>query len=899
MISMLVLILATLAIAPTARPQAAPEAAPSVSVEKYLREVIIDFDFEESHPESTPAGWKRVTGPGYPAYTRGRFVTDLYRSKFTSFGMVLDGGNCAYEFNPKRIQVEPAYDYCLEGWIRTENLKASRARLGVWFTDQQGRKVEGSQVYTRDLAGTVDWTRVQVHISPLADAAGRALDQRPRYIVLSMEAVGREAQDIGAKVWFDDLRLFRIPRLAMTLAGGRMLYLQGEPVVVELGADGLLASSFPGRLTVRDDRGRVVQTMDVPLVPSGSGEARQSATLRPLAPGAYHVDYSLPDDISRVLGRKVSLAVFAPPSGPAYLRGNGFGVADITGIDETDRLVDVLTHLMARTVKVPLWNATTQAADLAQSNAELEAVLNKLHLRGVSFVGVFAEPPEYLRRQVSDEVRGLADLLALKEELWRTPLSYTVSRYAGIVSAWQIGRDKDLSLTRLQTEPKVLESATKQIDLLTAGTPLGVPWPALYAWPTALPPRVDFLALRIGPEILPEQINEYVLGQASAGGPRVYLTIEPIARSTHDPDERLSDFVSRVLAAKQAGVAEVFFSELVHPESGLLRAADEPTELLVVAHTLSDVLGGARFAGSMPMENGSTAMVFERDDGSELLCLWNELGGRGIREPLLLGQHLTQIDLWGNRRPVPQVESVASVDLTAMPVFITDIDPQISRTRRSFRFQSDGIPAAYRRHQTAVEFTNGFCRGISGYIELRAPQGWNIDPTVIRFDLAEGEKLVQPLVVTVPYNETVGEKEFVAEFHIDAKTAYRFAAVARTHFDMPTGRTRASAFREDHVLVIEQEVTNTTQRPMSYHAYVQIPGMAMINQFVPHVKPGETVVKRYELPYSRELERKTALIGIRDDTPDRGFANLLLPLGSRHGSAPLRTGSSGESASPR
>ena len=228
-----------------------------------------------------------------------------------------------------------------------------------------------------------------------------------------------------------------------------------------------------------------------------------------------------------------------------------------------------------------------------------------------------------------------------------------------------------------------------------------------------------------------------------------------------------------------------------------------------------------------------------------------------------------------------------------MPVFITGIDPQISRTRRSFHLVGGSIPSAYRRHQSAIEFTNGFERGVSGYIRLQVPQGWNVDPTVIKFHLSEGERFVQSLVITVPYNEIVGDKEFVAEFHVDAKSSYRFIAVARTQFEMPTATTRAVVFQEGPSLVIEQEVTNIANRPLSFHAYVQIPGRPMLNHFVPKLPAGETAVKRYLLPYTPSLENKTALVGIRDDTPDRGFANLLLPLGGVHDSSIVRTSSAG------
>jgi len=862
-------------------------AADDGQLQKYLREVVRDFSFEERHSESTPINWDKVAGRGYPTYTRGRFDHQVYHSPQTSFCCYLNGGNCAYELEPRRIVVEPTFDYCLEGWIKTEGLKHSKAYLSIWFNDQQGRIIEGSKVRTDPVGGTTDWVRVQRYVSPASEDFGG----RPRFADIAMEVLGAQAQDIGAKTWFDDIRVYRIPRLVMKLAENRLVFTQNEAVTVRLSADGLLAQSFPGRLVVSDDRGTIVFNQKVSLVPGPKDAACKDVTLPRLPPGAYHVNYDLAGDTPTILCRRVSFAVLAPLSGPKALRGIGFGLADPSGITDTDMLVDTIKQLGARSLKLRVWRPDTTALEIQNGTARLERVLNALRHDGTQFVGVFADPPQYLAAKTTETVRGVADLLAMNEDLWQQAIGFSMSRYAGIISAWQIGDDDDPSIVRLQTEPGVLAKATCQMDRLSAGMPLGVPWPALYALPTEMPPRVDFVSLRIGAEILPEQIQEYLAEETARNGPRVYLTLDPISSSRHHADERILDFVSRVLAAKQAGVQEIFFSCLVDPEIGLLRRPQEPTELFVVARTLCDMLGGTRFAGQLPLEHQANAMVFEREDGSETVVIWTEHGPFPVKEPLYLGDALTQTDLWGNRSPIPRVGSVSSLTLGHMPVFISGIDPQISRTRRSFRVGNSRIPAAYRRHRTSLTFTNAFKRGVSGRIRLRIPKGWNVDPAIIRFNLSEGERFVQPLSVTVPYNETVGHKEFLAEFTVDAKATYRFMAVARVSFEMRTAATKAVVFQEGPNLVVEQEVTCIASRPVSYHAYLQIPGRPMRNHFIPRVQPGESVIKRYLLPYTPSLESKTALVGVRDDTADRGFANILLPLGGIHANATVRTSS--------
>ena len=868
--------------------------AQDADLQKYLREVQREFTFEEQHNENTPINWHKVGSRGYPTYTRGRFDREVYHSPKTSFCCHLNGGNCAYEYEPRRIVIDPAFDYCLEGWIRTQGLVHSRAYLSIWFNDQQGRTIEGGKVRTDPVGGTTDWVRVHCYLSPASeDLAGR-----PRFADIAMEVLGHEAQDIGATVWFDDVRIYRIPRLRMTLAEDRLAFDQGHPVVIRLSADGLLARSFPGRVVVRDDRGDAVFDRKVTLVPGPDDRASSDVTLPELPPGAYHGSYDLAGDAPTILCRRVSFAVLAPRSGPEASRGVGFGLADPSGIDDPDMLVSTVAQLGVRTLKLPVWQAETTAAQMRLGSARLERVLGALRHSGMHFVGVFADPPLYLRAKTTESIRGVADLLAMKEDLWQQPVGFSMSRYSGVIASWQIGSDDDPSLIRLQTEPDLLARAARQMDRLSAGTPLGIPWPALYAVPRKLPPRIDFVALRIGPEILPDQIREYLAEQASENGPRVYLTLDPISTSRHDADDRILDFVSRVLAAKQAGVQEVFFSKLVDPEIGLLRRPEEPTELFIVARTLCDMLGGTRFAGWLPLEHDANAMVFERDDGSETVVIWTDRGPFQVTEPLYLGEALTQTDLWGNRSPIPRVGSVSRLTLPRMPVFISGIDPQISRTRRSFRLGDNRIPAAYRRHQTALTFTNAFSRGVSGRIRLRVPKGWNVDPALIKFNLAEGEPFTQPLSITVPYNETVGDKDFLAEFTVEAKAVYRFMAVARVRFEMASARTHAVVFQEGRNLVVEQEVTCTAARPTSYHAYLQIPGRPMRSHAMPRMQPGETVVKRYLVPYAPALEQETALVGVRDNTVDRGFANLLLPLGGVYANTVLHTSSAARPARP-
>lgn len=868
----------------TAMPCAAETPPPEASqadltdVRQHFREPIkaFDFELEVRLGEPEPLYWSKVRGRGYPAYTRGRFDTGSTPTDGTSFCFQMNGGDCAYEYEPMRLAINTAYDYCIEGWIRTEGLRSSRATLGIWLNDQQGRAIQGTKVTTEPLGGDLPWTRVERFISSVGTIPG----QPPaRFLGLSMEVRGETAQDIGAKVWFDNITIYRIPRLRLDLTDGRILYEKGEAVTLHLRADGLLSGSFPGRLAVRDDRGRPVMDRVASLVPGPQGDGRRDVELKDLPVGVYHVAYDVPGDTPSVLMRRVSFAVMAPRQSPSHLVGNGFGLADPTGIDDPDLLARIVGALGVRTVKIPLWRADTSADDLRLGDETVRRVLRLMRQQHIECVGVLAEPPRHLLQDVHDPITGMADLLGLQESVWQPSLGFTVSDYGGLFSLWQLGRDDDPSTVRLQTDPTLLDAAVKQMDRLTAATPVGVPWPALRGPPRVFPQGIDFLSLCIGPEIQPHQIQECLAGFQAAEGTRVYLAIDPIARSQHAADDVVFDFVQRVLAAKRVGADTAFFHRLVDAETGLMRSPTEPSELLLVARTLTDMLGGATFAGWLPLENHVEAMVFQRDDGSETLVLWKQGERQPVQMPLYLGDGLMQTDLLGNRTPLPHFGAVTGVTLQPMPVFITGIDPQISRTRRSFRLRGGSLPAAYRRHQVEVEFTNCFNRPISGHLRLAMPRGWVADRTIIKFQLAQGEQLVQPLTIVVPYNETVGRKEILADFTVESKSTYRFLAVAPVDFQMATGRTRAVAFRDGANLVIEQDIECTASQPTSFTACVQIPGRPMLSHYAARVPPGQTIVRRYVLPWSPSFNGASALVGIRDDTLDRGFANVLVPLG--------------------
>src|SRR5271168_1712723 len=115
--------------APATAPAAAPSSQPATpSVASAGSRILHSFDFEETalgNFESTPMFWRKVVGPGFPAYASGRFDHDVFRSEHTSFRLDIDSGSAAYRFVApleRRIPINSNADYYILGFAKTTPL---------------------------------------------------------------------------------------------------------------------------------------------------------------------------------------------------------------------------------------------------------------------------------------------------------------------------------------------------------------------------------------------------------------------------------------------------------------------------------------------------------------------------------------------------------------------------------------------------------------------------------------------------------------------------------------------------------------------------------------------------------------------------------------------------------
>ena len=147
---------------------------------------------------------------------------------------------------------------------------------------------------------------------------------------------------------------------------------------------------------------------------------------------------------------------------------------------------------------------------------------------------------------------------------------------------------------------------------------------------------------------------------------------------------------------------------------GLYHADGTPTELLLPWRTTARLVGAAEYLGSLQLPHGSPNHVFAHD-GQAVMAVWNK---EDVTESLYLGEHVTQIDLWG--RETALIEGTAEsgerqhVAVGPLPVFVTGLNLAVTRWRLQCDVQPDVLENTYERRQSCeCRFLNTFDQGVS------------------------------------------------------------------------------------------------------------------------------------------------------------------------------------------
>ena len=806
-----------------------------------------------------PDDWRRRTGRGYPQYLPIGIRKEPAAIGEHCLRIQLDG-SAAVVYSPP-IEVSPRFSYVLEGFLKTDALKHDVAYYAVTFYDARRRPL--GRFESQRLRDVSDWRKI--HIGPLTPPSDDVSLAR-----ISLHLEPTDLADLKGAALFDDVWFARLPRMTLRSNSEHNVYTDPGAVEVICEVSGILESDPMMSFELIDVSSQMVakteHRLDTEKVmakksstasallgrvyadANTEGFAGTSTWKPPIETyGFYRVRVTMRGSTGLMHERNMTLAVVRPYERPS---GGEFGWSLPGGDDPVplEALAGLLDLAHINWVKFPLWFSDKE---LERAN-RLVWFVEQLNSQGIEIVGMLHRPPKELRQLFGTTWRHVAARLFAEPELWYPALDPVMTRLSMKVRWWQLGDDHDTSFMGSADFESKIRQVKQRMGRFGQEIHLGVGWSWLNEPPATADPSWEFLSLTADPPLTPEELATHLTHPATnlSGTVQRWVILRPLPRTEYDVEIRAKDLVERMLTAKIQDANLVFITQPFSTEYGLMNDDGTPGDLLLPWRTTARLISGTQYIGSINLPNGSHNYIFGR--GSEaVMVVWNE---KPTTETIFLGDEIQQIDLWGRSQVPKKVEHRQVVEVTSMPTFITGVSQPITRWRRAFSFEKKQLSSIFGRPQPAAyHIKNTFDRGVGGQVTLVTPPVWEASPTSIRFNVAAGEGITQDFQVTLRPDASSGSQAVRVDFEIIADCNYKFSAYRKIDVGLGDVVIDVDTYLNEHGdLVIEQHLTNKTDRFVGFNCMLFSPGRRRIRQQVLNLSRGRDT-KVYVLPNGEQL----------------------------------------------
>ncbi len=851
------------------------------------RRIVAQFDFNDRPPgfdQPFPPFWKQHRAAGFPFYLEGRYDEKFGHEAAPSFRLQLDGGSLAYRYDERTIAVRTASDYVISGWVRSEGLRNARAYITAYYMDRKGQTIEGTERRSALVGGSgeiTDWQHIFVALP------GNVSESRYIGIVLwlTQSRIWRGGpeplreivtEDVRAAAWFDDITVYRLPRVALRTARPGQVFDEDERVELQTEISDPDGLNLLARLHVFAADGREILNRRVPIH-TEQGDRAESIYLDQLDPGVYYADLLVStEDNVPLVRRSLRFARVLSRVSPPVAAGRRWGVI----LEDVEPALlagqrRLLQQLHTEFVKVPVWRAR-QA--LAGSNRAQEIVDRYLE----AIIESYAEPIAVLCNDLSHADRVLApgldsilDLFSEDPLAWKPLIASTWSRYAGLTHVWQVGQDGDETLAADPRLNEILPVLTREMMPIIGQPQLADVTLANYHQDT--PRTADYRSITIPAAIAPDDIHRYLPPSVEGPPERIWVTVEGL--EDHYPRElRLADLSKRLAEAYFLNLGGVFIKAPWQGRIRLLDAQVDPTEDFIVFRTIADVLGGASPVSRTHIDGRARCLVFDRN-GMAILFVWDEQAPpEGVEHFVCLSEDAEQVDLWGRRLPVPTVGSRQVVRIGPMPTFIVHTPTWLVEFRRQFAVEPMLVEASFKERRCRVVFRNTFHEPISGLLRLTPPENWEIRPFRLPFSLQPGEQFSQEIEVHFPLNAEAGIKAFAGEFTVDAERRYRFVEPAWFELGLKNLDLNTTIYRAGSRAIVRLTLSNLTEQAVSFDGFVIAPGRQRVNRPFPNILPGQSVTKEFAVEQADSLRGRKIRVGFNEIEGSYRLWNQLLTV---------------------
>ncbi len=852
--------------------------APTTAARSAYR-LIKHFDFDEraaGNFEDTPMHWRKLAGDGMPAYSRGVIDEQVGHDAAPSFRLDLAMGNLAYEYAYTDLNVLPNAAYRIVAAVRTTGLTHSRAFLAVHLVNREGGRIAGSDAIS-PLVSDADmppegWRRLTVDlIGQFPDAAAIRLQ-----LWVLQTNVWREVdpnmidpiqrEDVGARAWFDDIRVFVFPHTRMRFSAPSGIVQPGEPAALLLEIKNAAGALLPADLTIVNQSGGEVFRHRITAI----GVEPTRLPLPPLPPGYYVAQLSPQVEFDTPLVRTLRFVV-APPLPAATPLARDMGIdASRYEADHPAALREIVASLNAVALKVgvPLMHET---GDSSLVRAQIVgAISSELTLARAETIGVLLPPPPESAAVIVDKT--LHGMLTVHAD-WVDHLAPVLAQLGGRITSWQLGRERDeLAEGAGWTADRIALFRT-EITRFTSLPELVVPVSVF----SPQPPEIGTPSFWVEPTIPARRTPAYLDFLVEPAEGARWVSVPADDRALVDEASRTIDLIQRIILAKALSPDRLFVEAPIARRAEIDGGEWEPTPLFIPLRTLFVYLSGKRAVAVNPLPPDGL-IIFFHDESSGTSCAaawcWTADAAERLHK-VYLGAGVTQIDLWGRRTTPEVVEGRTHLRLGRTPVLLENLDLGVTLLAASLRVDPTYLQLHSDGQRPILTFRNGAATPIRGEVAVSAPAEWQVSPQKIPFDLAAGEELSQPLTLTLPRRVIRADGDLEVRVDVQAPSA------ATLHFTVPL----QVGFRDIDMLadvewhgddlVVRQALKNLSaeevrfdgfcqpvQRPRQEHAYLNLP-------------PGETAEHSYVFPSARDLAGLRIHVGVREIRGNRVIERLV------------------------
>ncbi|XZE52519.1 hypothetical protein SH139x_004218 [Planctomycetaceae bacterium SH139] len=321
-----------------------------------------------------------------------------------------------------------------------------------------------------------------------------------------------------------------------------------------------------------------------------------------------------------------------------------------------------------------------------------------------------------------------------------------------------------------------------------------------------------------------------------------WLILEPLPRDAYPRGQRIRDLVERMLVVREMEIKAAFISDPFDPRLGLLREDGSPDEMLLPWRTAAALLGDLKPVGSLDLP-GSSQNVLLANAETATLVVWNE---QPTEEAIYLGDEARHIDAFGRELPIKPVQlrnyPLQQITVTSEPTFVTNLDRTAALWRLAVRLDRQRVDSLLGREQTIeLLFTNPSDQTITGQLQVEAPEAWNVSRWARNIVAEAGREQSEKLSLTLRNDATIGEEKIAFDFELEGDSRRRFTVWRKLNIGPEDVHIEVTTrLLPSGVLVVRQEITNTSNRPLQFDCSVYAPQRQRQRQTV--AIPAETTV---------------------------------------------------------